>query len=182
MFNFFTSCFGGNSSRRGDGYGAGDSSLRSRRVLVRNSMEKESQSISYHHSSARIAATSDDEKRDLQEHDSLLIDFDEDAEERSTYISEKHLEAGVEGDHVVERRITEERRLSRKSVIFRPWKKSSKAEKGTTTARLLPHNTGDELHRRAEFERTVKKMNAADAERAWGRERQLREQWNRNNT
>jgi hypothetical protein len=125
MSCLFRSCFG----RSSDGYGADDSAAQSRRVLVRNSTEKETETFSYRRSSLRTTESYTDEKSNLKERDSLLADLDEDAHERSTYISEKQLETGADGPLMVEQRFTQERRLTKKSVLFRPGKKS-KSGKG----------------------------------------------------
>lgn len=114
------SCF-----RNGDGYGAGDSTLRSRRVLVRTSTEK--QSFSYSQSSAQDAAVLADEKVALNGRDMLMDDFDEDAEERSLYISEKQLEAGFEEPLQVNTELVLTRRLTKKSAGWR-WRRPKGAE------------------------------------------------------
>ncbi|KAF2472524.1 uncharacterized protein BDR25DRAFT_302671 [Lindgomyces ingoldianus] len=174
MSCIFKSCFGGWRFPKSDGYGARDSKLMSRRVLVRNSMEKENESFSCHRSFARTSTAYSNEKSALNEHNSPMDDCDEDAEERSTYISEKHFEAGPDGAQVAEEMLTQERRLTRKSVLFRPGKKNS--GKGSPTP-LSPHNTGDELHRRAQFAMAVKRMDEENAERAWAAEQKRRNQW-----
>ncbi|KAF2193949.1 hypothetical protein K469DRAFT_689030 [Zopfia rhizophila CBS 207.26] len=171
MSCLFGSCFGENLfRRRGEGYGARDSTLRSRRVLVRTSTEKQIEPFSYRRSISSYV----DEKIDLHERDGLLDDYNEDAEERSTHISNKQIEAGRDSYEKIDEETKQRRRLQKKSIIYRPSKgKSGKGSPGP----LVPHNTGDELHRRAEFERKVKKMLREEQERAWAAEHEQRERW-----
>ena len=104
----------------------GDDMIRSRRVLVRNSLEN-TESFSYRRGSVRDGAIGAYEKEALDERQSLIDDYDEDAEERSIYVSEKHLEAGfsTSGDG---KSTSLEKRLVRKSVGFRWLKKPGRGE------------------------------------------------------
>ena len=90
-------------------------------------MEK-TETFSYSRSSVQGTPIYTDEKAALNERDNLLDDYDEDAEERSTLMSEKHLEAGVNGTLQVQEEITQTRRLTKKSIGFRPRKKPGKSE------------------------------------------------------
>ncbi|KAF2735881.1 hypothetical protein EJ04DRAFT_575851 [Polyplosphaeria fusca] len=155
---------------RNHGGDADDSVIKSRRVLVRNSLEQTE--FSYRRSSARDDTVYAHEKLARDERQSLIDDYDEDAEEQSTLISEKHLEASSavfeHGDFK-----TLEKRLVRKSAGFR-WLKKPGRE---SPAELQQRNDTDELHRQAEFERHVRKLSPDQAERAWTAEHERRQRW-----
>src|SRR3954470_5131880 len=117
MSCLFASCFG--KSR--DGYGSGDSAIKTRRVLVRTSLETEA--FSFRRASSSENRTLGDEKMALHERGSLMEDVDEDAEEQCTYMSEKQLKAGEVGTLRVESEMIQTRHLTRRSI---GWKRKKK--------------------------------------------------------
>lgn len=122
MSCLFASCFG--KSR--DGYGSGDNAIKTRRVLVRTSLETEA--FSFRRASSSENRTLGDEKVALHERDSLMEDVDEDAEEQCTYMSEKQLEAGEAGEVGtlrVESEMVQTRHLTRRSIGWKRKKKPS---------------------------------------------------------
>ncbi|KAF2795412.1 hypothetical protein K505DRAFT_416434 [Melanomma pulvis-pyrius CBS 109.77] len=167
-----SSCSGGDQcqwGRRDDGYDAEDSTSRLRSVLRRNSTE-ETEAKEYNQGTSRDMAVYDDEKSTSYHPDDLLGHYGEETDEQSMQSSEEHPRDGVDRTEPVQE---ETRQFSKRSVGFRRRPKTSPAS-------LSTNDTADELHRRAEFEKVIKKMDDADKELAWAFERERREAWKSN--
>ncbi|OCL02414.1 hypothetical protein AOQ84DRAFT_357401 [Glonium stellatum] len=182
----------GNAIRSRDGsFQVSEEDLRPRRVLVRTSTEKETGMFSYHRSSTPNRDTLIDEKTALNRYtetptaadadETLVYVDDEEDIVTSTYLSEKHLEAGAgymsdECSIITKQEdtIAQSVRWYRRGVLFKP---KLKPTKGGQTKALEIQHTGDELQRRRDFTRSVKKMNEQDAQRAWVAERKRQRKW-----
>lgn len=164
--------------------------MRPRRVLVRTSTEKVT-GMPSHRQSFTPSRDTLDEKIALNRSpetltvayadETLLYTDDEEEAMTSTYLSEKHLEAGADYTNdestIVGRHkdtITQDVRWHRRGVLFKP---KSKPSKGVQTKALEAQHTGDELQRRRDFARSVKNMNEKDAQRARAAEKERQRKW-----
>ncbi|OCK75095.1 hypothetical protein K432DRAFT_386405 [Lepidopterella palustris CBS 459.81] len=188
MLCLFTSCFIRGDDAVGNSHGSShiyNDDLKPRRVNVRESTDKET--AAYRRSVAPSADSFGDEKTALKTQALKAekrdpVDCEEDEEEivSNVYLSEKHIEAGGELPSLAksetrEETIVEEHRWRRRGVFFK--KPKFKAGKGSSGALLQAQHTGDELQRRFEFERSVKKMKGGDFENAWAIERERQKKW-----
>ncbi|KAF2002118.1 hypothetical protein P154DRAFT_574431 [Amniculicola lignicola CBS 123094] len=96
----------------------------------------------------------------------------EDGDMENIDITEKHHATQIYSNNNTNQHVLKQR-LTRRSIGWRSKKKTGK----DTMAPIHTHNTGDELHRWAEFDRKVKKLNPTEAERAWAIERARRQKW-----
>ncbi|KAF2713464.1 hypothetical protein K504DRAFT_487867 [Pleomassaria siparia CBS 279.74] len=160
MFWRFWSCFGCQTSEKGE-----DSALRPRRAKI----PKNKYSATGY--AGKRPSVYTDEKA-TSRIDDLTDDFDDDAEEQTTIISEKQLEADDDTIAItqIDQEIANRQSLNRRSLGC--WRKSK-----LDVPALSPKDTGDELHRRAEFEKMIKKMRDDDRDVAWAFERERREKW-----
>lgn len=165
--------------------------MRPRRVLVRTSTEKATGIPSHRRSFTPSRDTLVDEKIALNRSpetptvaytdETFLYADDEEGVMTSTYLSEKHLEAGADYTNsectIVGRQedtIVRDTIRHRRGVLFKP---KSKPSKGVQTKALEAQHTGDELQRRRDFARSVKNMNEKEAHRAWAAEKERQRKW-----
>ncbi|KAF2494498.1 hypothetical protein BU16DRAFT_527572, partial [Lophium mytilinum] len=189
MSCIFSSCFTGRNNAVGSRNGGShidNEDLRPRRVLVRQSAERQgvfAQRRSFGRSSVSLV----DEKMGLKEEmgrpETTTLLYEDDEVISDTYMSEKQIESGVLDEspqnapqvEVEEETMVRQRRFHRRGILFR--KPKTTTPKGGPVPMLRPQNTGDELQRRLDFERQTKKMDTSVAEKAWAIERQRRQQW-----
>ncbi|KAF2804672.1 uncharacterized protein BDZ99DRAFT_525502 [Mytilinidion resinicola] len=193
MSCLFSSCFTGRNnavSSRNGGSHIDNEDVRPRRVLVRQSAEKQglfAQRGSFGRSSVSLVDEKMGLKEEMGQPETATLLHEDDEVVSDTYMSEKHIESGILDESLqsvppveVEVETEEEsmvrrRHFHRRGILFR--KPKTTTRKGGPVPMLKPHNTGDELQRRLDFERQTKKMDQVAAEKAWAIERQRRQQW-----